>query len=105
MGFRQGSPHLDWLSAQDEERLGTLRQEAGELVYEDMLDLVGLLYSDANPHAVDAGLDEDFLVFVARDGERVQEDFWGTGSFNLGDIVPFRGLRCEIGDGQRRSQR
>ena len=40
-----------------------------ELVNQDMLDLVRLLYSYANPDAVDAGLDEDLLVLIACDGQ------------------------------------
>lgn len=40
-----------------------------------MLDFVCLFYTNADPHAVDTGLDEDLLVLVARHGKRVQEDF------------------------------
>jgi len=66
--------HLDRFPPQDEERLCTLFQEPGELVYQDVLDLVSLLDLDANAHAVDAGLDEDALVLVSRNRQGRQED-------------------------------
>ena len=50
-------------------------QEASELVDQDVLDLICLLYPNADADTVDAGLDEDTLVLIARDGQRVQEDF------------------------------
>jgi hypothetical protein len=56
---------------------------------QDMLDLVCLLDLDAYPHAVDAGLDQDSLILVARYGEWVQNHFWGRCSFDLGHIVSF----------------
>lgn len=48
---------LDRFPPQDEERLGTLRQEPCKLVYQYMLNLVGLLDLDADTNRVDAGLD------------------------------------------------
>lgn len=63
--------HLDGLPPQNEEGLGSLGQEAGELVDQDVLDLVGLLDLDAYPHAVDAGFDEDTLVLVTGHDEGV----------------------------------
>ena len=61
------STNLDGFPSQNEERLGTLCQEAGELVDQDVFDLVCLLDSDADADAVDTGLDEDTLVLVTRD--------------------------------------
>jgi hypothetical protein len=55
---------LDGLPPEDEEGLGSLGQESGKLVDQDVLDLVCLLDLDAYPYAVDAGLDEDTLVLV-----------------------------------------
>ena len=36
-----------------------------------MFDLVRLLYSYADTDTIDAGFDEDFLIFVSRNGQRV----------------------------------
>lgn len=58
--------YLDRLSSEDKKRLGSLRQESGKLVYKDVLNLVGLLDLDAYSDGVDARLNEDALVFVAR---------------------------------------
>lgn len=33
-------------------------------MYQNMLNFVGLLYSDANTDTVHTGFDKDFLVFV-----------------------------------------
>ena len=33
---------------------------------------------------------------IARDGERVEEDFWARGGFDLRYVVSFAGLRGEI---------
>lgn len=63
-----------------------------------MLDLVCLLYSNADSDAVYTGLDQDFLVFVSGDSEGVKENFGGAGGFNLGDIVSFCCLGCEVGE-------
>lgn len=73
-------------------------QESGELVDQDMLDFVCLLNSDAHANTVYTGFDQDFLVFIARNGEGVQEEFRGTGGLDLGDIVSFGGLRSEVRD-------
>lgn len=41
-----------------------------------MLNLIRLLDLDADAHAIDAGLDQDALVLIPGDGERVQQHFW-----------------------------
>ena len=61
-----------------------------------MLYLVRLFYPYADPHAVDAGLNEDFLILVSRYSEGVEENFGAAGSLDLRYIVPFGGLRCEV---------
>ena len=58
-------------------------------MHQDVLYLVCLLDLDANSYAINARLDQDFLVLIAGDGERIEEDLGGAGSFNLGNIVPF----------------
>lgn len=75
------------LPPQDEEGLGALAQEAGELVHEDFLDLIGLLDPDADAHAVDARLDEDALIIVAGDDDVVEQHFRGGPGLYLGHIV------------------
>ena len=91
---------LDRLSSQNVEGLCSLRQEACELVDQDVLNLIGLLDLDAYSYAVDARLNVHAFILVSRDGERVQDDFRGACSFDLGDIVTFRGLRGKVGQGE-----
>ena len=57
---------LYWLPSQYEESLSSLREEPGELMDEDMLNLVCLLDLNADTGAVDAWLNEDTLVLVPR---------------------------------------
>lgn len=71
-------------------------EEAGELVDENVLNLVCLLDLDADADRVDARLDEDALVFVARNRQRSEEDFGRGAGLDLGDIVPLGRLRGEI---------
>lgn len=42
------------------------------------LQLVSLLDLNAHTDGVDRGLDENALVLIARDGQRVEEDFLGS---------------------------
>ena len=67
-------------------------------MHQYILYLVRLFYFDANTHTVDRRLDEDFLVLIARDEQRVEEDFWGAGSFDFGDVVSFGRLRGKVGE-------
>jgi hypothetical protein len=46
------STYIDRLPPQDEERLRSLRQETRELVHQDVLDLIRLLYPYADTHTV-----------------------------------------------------
>ena len=89
--------HLYWFSSQHEESLSSLGKESSELVHQDMLDLVRLLDLDTDPYAINAWFDKDTFVLVACDGQRVQDHLRRGFGFDLGDIVPFRGLRGEIG--------
>ena len=91
---------LDGLATQDEEGLGALGEEAGELVDEDALDLVGLLDTDADTDAVDAGLNKDTLVLVPGHGQGVQQDLWGGLGLDLGYVVALRCLGGEVGQAQ-----
>jgi hypothetical protein len=92
--------NLDGLPPEDEKGLGALCQEAGELVHQDMFDFVGLLDLDAYPYAVDGWLNQDTLVFVARNGQRGQEHFGRRPGFDFGDIVAFGRLGCEVGEAE-----
>jgi hypothetical protein len=68
--------YLNRLPPQDKKGLCALRQESRELVHKDMLNLIRLLDLDADSNAIDAGLDQDALVLISGDGERVQQHFW-----------------------------
>lgn len=95
------STHLDRLPPQNKERLGALGQEARKLMDQDVLDLVGLLDLDADADTVDAGLDEDALVFVARNRQGRQQHFGRCLRLNLGHVVPLRRLRRKVGQAER----
>lgn len=69
-------------------------------MYQNVLNLVGLLDLDANADRVDAWLDQDPLVFVARNGERGEEDLGRRLCLNFGNIVSFGGLGGEVGEGE-----
>lgn len=58
-------------------------------MHQYILDLVRLFNPDTDSYAVDAGLNEHFLVFVAGDGQWIEEDFGGASCFDLGDVVSF----------------
>lgn len=45
------------LSSQDKEGLGSLRQESGEFMDKNILDLVSLLDAQAHTHTIGRGLD------------------------------------------------
>jgi hypothetical protein len=93
---RVRAANLDGLPAEDEEGLGPLGQEAGELVDQDVFDLVGLLDLDADTDAVDAGLDKDAFIVVSRDGQGVEQGLGGCGGLDLWDVVPLGDLGGEV---------
>ena len=57
-----------------------------------MLDLIRLLDLDADADTVDARLDEDPLVLISGNRQRVQDDFRGGFCLDLGDNVPLGDL-------------
>ena len=63
--------YLNRLPPQNKERFRALRQKTRELVNENMFYFIGLLdlYTDA--YTIDTRFDEDLLVLVSRDRERV----------------------------------
>jgi len=79
--------NLNRLSPQDEEGFGSLCQETSEFVDQYMFNFVGLLNFYAHPNAIDAGFDEDLLILVSRDGQRIQKHLRRACGFNLGHIV------------------
>jgi hypothetical protein len=91
------STYIDRLPPQDEERLRSLGQEPRELVYQNVLNLIRLLYPYADTHAVHRRLDEDTLLLVPRNGQWVEDEFGRGIRLDFGNIVPFAGLRCEVG--------
>jgi hypothetical protein len=70
-GHRKPAQHLSIWSyrhrfpPQYEECLRSLGQEPSELVHENMLDLVCLLYPYADPHTIDRWLDKDSLFLIS----------------------------------------
>jgi hypothetical protein len=89
---RRPRSYSHWLPAQNKEGFCPLSQESGELVYQNMFDLVCLLYPNADPNAVNARLNENLLILITGDSERIEQDFWRTGCFYFWDIMPFRRL-------------
>lgn len=73
-------------------------------MYQDVLDFICLLYPDANSDAVDTGLNENFLVLITSNSQGIEEKFWRAGCLDLWNVVSFRGLRCEVGNGERSGQ-
>jgi hypothetical protein len=71
-------------------------------VDQNVLDLVGLLYSYAYTHAVDTGFNQDLFVFIPGDRQGIEQDFGRAGGFYFGYIVSFRRLRSEVGKRKRR---
>lgn len=72
---------------------------------QNTLDLVGLLDLNADANAVDARLDEDLLVLVARNDQRGQQDLGRRLGLDLGDIVSFGRLGGEVGEAEGRRDR
>jgi hypothetical protein len=97
--------NLDRLSAEDEEGLGSLGQESGEFVDQDVLNLIRLLDLYADADAVDARFDEDPFVVVSRNGQGVEEGLGGCCGLDLRDVVSLRHLGSEVGERQGGSQR
>lgn len=64
--------YLGRLSSHHYKLLRTLHQEACKFVAQNRFDLVSLLYSDADSHAVDTGLDEAPLLLIATDRHGVE---------------------------------
>lgn len=96
---------LDGFPAQNVEGLGSLCQEARELVDQNVLNLVCLLNFDADAHAVDAWLNVDALIFISRHGEGVEDDFGRARGLNFGDVVALRGLGGKVGQREGSSER
>ena len=92
------------LPPEHEEGLGTLGQEAGELMDKYGLDLVGLLDLDADAHAVDGWLDEHTLVLVAGDGQGRQEHLRTCLGFDFGHVVALGRLAGKVREAERRGQ-
>jgi hypothetical protein len=61
-----------------------------------MLDLVRLLDLDTDADRVDARLDQDALVLIARYRQRAQHYLGRRLGFDFGNIMPFGGLRGKV---------
>lgn len=63
---------LDRLPAQHNEVLCSLHHESGELVAQNAFYFIGLFYLDAEADRVDRGFDEDALILIPGDGQRIK---------------------------------
>lgn len=97
--------YLHRFPSKDKEGLRALGEKSGKLVHQNVLNLVCLLYAYADSDTVDAWFNEHLLIFVAGDGERIEQDFWRAGSLDFRHIVSFRGLRSEVREGESSGKR
>lgn len=74
-------------------------------MHQYIFNLVCLLNFDADSYAIYTGLNEYPLVFVSGYRQRVEKNFWRTGGFDFGNVVPFRRLRGKIGESEGSSER
>lgn len=76
-------------------------------MYEDMLDFICLLDSNANSNAVYARFYKNFLFLIARNRQRIKKKFWRSSCFYFRDVMSFWGLggkvRYRKGSSQRRA--
>ena len=56
---------------------------------QDIFDLICLFDPNADSYTVHAWFYTDLFILVTGDGQRVEEDFWRTGSFDFGDVMTF----------------
>src|SRR5947207_15573676 len=83
--------YLHCLPAQNEEGFCSLSQESGELVYQNMFDLICLLYTNADPNTINTRLNENLFILITGNSERVEQDLGRTGGLYFWDIMS---LRC-----------
>lgn len=77
--------YLDRLASQNDEAFSTLGQKAHELLGEDLLKLISLLDADTNAHRVDGTLNENLLLLVTSNNDRVEQElFVGAEKRKLG---------------------
>ena len=81
--------YLDCFPPQNEERLGSLSKKTCELVDKDVLNLICLLDSYADPYAVDAGFYKNLLILIASNCEWVQQDFGRALCLNFRNVMSF----------------
>jgi hypothetical protein len=69
------------LPPQNDEILGSSREEARQLVSQDPFDIVCLFDFDANPYRIDRRLNQDLFIFIAGYMHRVEDDLGGCSAF------------------------
>lgn len=66
-------------------------------MYENVLNLICLLYPYADSHTIDGRLNKYALFLISGNGKWVQQHFGGGLGFDLGNIVSLGGLGGEVG--------
>lgn len=87
---------LHWFPPEDEEVLRPHHHEPHELMAQDLLNLIGLLDSDADSDRVDGALDQNFLFVVTADDHRLEEQLFTAPYFHLWFVMSLHHLRGEI---------
>lgn len=87
---------LHWFPPQDEEVLCSHHHKAHELVAQNLLNLIGLLDSDADSDRVDGAFDQNLLLVITADDYRLEEQLFTAPHFHLWLVVSLHHLRGEI---------
>lgn len=83
---------LDGLTAEDDEGLGALGQETHKLLGEQLLELIGLLHTNADAERVDRTFNQNLLLGSTSDGDGVQQEL-GRGA--AGGNIEFENIEFE----------
>jgi len=93
----------DGLAAEHKEVIGTLSEEAHETLGKDGIELIKLLQADADANAVHGSLDEDTLLLVTSDNNRVAKQLLAHLALDLRLVVALHNLAAKVCDAHRSS--
>ena len=88
----------DGLPSEHKEVLGSLGEEAHEPLRKDVIKLIELLKAYTDTDRVDGTLDEDLLLLVSGDEDRVHEKLVAHLCLNLGLVVTLNNLGGKVLD-------